>query len=95
MKINKAEVEYIANLARISLDDSEVKRLKKELSSILNYMDLLNEVDTTDVEPTVHTRTITNALRPDELRESQNKQDALVNAPTRQNDFFVVPKVIE
>lgn len=95
MKITASEVEHVARLARLNLDAQEIARFQRELNSILDYMDLLNEVDTVGVEPTVHTQSISNALRQDELQPSQDLRDALANAPRQKDGSIVVPKVLE
>ncbi len=95
VKISLSEVEYVARLARIRLNEEEKIRFLKELNSILDYMDLLSEVDTTDVSPTTHTQHITNALRKDIKRASQPLKDALANAPAKADDAFIVPGIIE
>jgi aspartyl-tRNA(Asn)/glutamyl-tRNA(Gln) amidotransferase subunit C len=95
VKISEAEVLHVARLARLTLEPEELIRFKRELSSILDYMDMLKEIDTTGVEPTFHAHSITNALRDDSVIQSQSATDALMNAPCVHNDLFVVPKVIE
>ncbi len=95
MKVDLREVEHVSRLARIYLTDTEKSKFSAELSSILEYMDLLSEVDTTDVTPTVHTLSIINALRHDARKPSIPHDDALQNAPSESNGMFSVPKVIE
>ena len=95
MKITESEVLHVARLARLNLEPELLARFQRELSSILDYMDMLKEVDTTGVEPTFHAHVLENALRDDSVSPSQSRQDALSNAPKVHNDAFVVPKVIE
>jgi aspartyl-tRNA(Asn)/glutamyl-tRNA(Gln) amidotransferase subunit C len=95
MKITDAQVLHVAALARLKLAPDEVKRFQKELDSILEYMDLLSEADTTGVEPLHHPFPMANAFRPDEARPGQGLNDALANAPQREESYIVVPKVIE
>ena len=95
MKITMDEVEHVARLARIHLKKDEKTRFSKELNSILGYMDLLSDVDTAGIEPTVHTQSITNALRGDKRKSSQTIKQALSNAPSEIRGMFSVPKVIE
>lgn len=95
MKISLTEVKYVARLARIRLNEEEKARFLKELNSILDYMDLLSEVDTEDVSPTTHTQHITNALREDIKRASQPLKDTLANAPAKADGAFIVPGIIE
>ncbi|MGD0209812.1 MAG: Asp-tRNA(Asn)/Glu-tRNA(Gln) amidotransferase subunit GatC [Desulfomonilia bacterium] len=95
MKITESEVLHVARLARLNLEPELLVRFQRELSSILDYMDMLKEVDTTGVEPTFHAHSLTNALREDSVLPSQSRHDALSNAPRLHEDTFVVPKVIE
>jgi aspartyl-tRNA(Asn)/glutamyl-tRNA(Gln) amidotransferase subunit C len=95
VKITESEVLHVAHLARLKLEPEELAKFQKELSSILDYMDLLQEIDTKGIEPTFHAHSITNALRDDAVIQSQHMSDALRNAPMVQDDLFIVPKVIE
>lgn len=76
--LTKTQVEHIAKLARLQLDPSEVEGMTKELSSILQYVDMLGEVDTKGVEPTAQVTGTTNALREDVVRPSEALPDALL-----------------
>ena len=95
MKITDSQVLHVAGLARLKLDPSEVERYQRELNSILEYMEMLSEVDTADVTPLHHTFPLTNVFRPDVARESQDISDVLTNAPQHEDGFIVVPRVIE
>ena len=95
MKITKEEIEHIALLARVSLSAKEKDLFGLQLSSILDYMDKLNELDTRDVEPTSHVLPLSNVMRDDIPRPSIPKEDALMNAPDHTEKFFRVPKIIE
>lgn len=94
------EVGYIAQLARIKLTEKEEKSLKKDLSSILEYIEKLNEVDTTEVEPLYQTTGIVNSFRNDEPRmefqmdENLNKK-LIGQAPNKENRFIKVKSVFE
>ena len=94
-KITKADVEYVAGLAQLSLDDAAKERLVTELGSILAYMDKLNELDTSDVEPMMHVLEMTNVFRDDVVGESLPRQRALGNAPKSDEDYFLVPRILE
>jgi aspartyl-tRNA(Asn)/glutamyl-tRNA(Gln) amidotransferase subunit C len=94
MAVSKKDVEHIATLARLSFSDSEKERMTTELNGILTYIEKLNEIDTTAVEPLDQMNERTNVLRADEHRESVSNEDALQNAPDKQDRFFKVPKVI-
>ena len=95
MKLSEREVLDVARLARLRLSEGEVTRYLHELDSILTYMDMLGEVDTAGIEPTVHVHPVTNALRPDLGVPSQDIADALGNAPVVHGNAFEVPRVIE
>ncbi|MBN1829650.1 MAG: Asp-tRNA(Asn)/Glu-tRNA(Gln) amidotransferase subunit GatC [Deltaproteobacteria bacterium] len=95
MKITRQEVEYVAHLARLDFTDDEKNRFTAQLNDILMYMDVLNAVDTTGVEPMTHAIARTNAFREDIVCESLETEAALANAPERQGPYFRVPKVID
>jgi len=93
--ISKAEVEEIAVLARLRLDDAEVERLRGELTAILGYAEKLQSLDTEGVEPMTHAVPLDCPLRADEVGASLPADDALADAPQRVDDFFGVPRIIE
>lgn len=95
MAITKETVKYVAHLARIELEPEELERLSQQLQDILDFIDKLKEADIKNISPTSHILPINNVLREDELRESLPPGKALGNAPQRERNFFVVPKVIE
>jgi len=95
MKIIKEEIEHIALLARLSLSEEEKGIFGSQLSSILDYMEKLNELDTSTVQPTSHVLSLHNVMRDDLLRSSITREDALSNAPAHTEKFFRVPKIIE
>ncbi len=95
MKITIKEVEHVARLARLELTEEEKERMRAHLDSILTYMDKLNELDTSGVEPTSHVLPMTNVFRADEVRPSLSQEEALANAPDRQDLFFRVPRILE
>jgi aspartyl-tRNA(Asn)/glutamyl-tRNA(Gln) amidotransferase subunit C len=94
-KITKKEVEHVARLARLELSEDEKETMTRQLDSILGYMDKLNELDTSHVEPTSHVIPMVNVMREDEVRPSLSPEDALANAPDREDAFFRVPRIIE
>ena len=94
MKITKKEVLYVAELARLNLDEAAIEKFAGQIGDILAYVDKLNEVDTEGVEPTSHAITLTNAFREDELQSHLDRDKALANAPQREDGNFVVPKVV-
>ena len=95
MKITDSEVLHVARLARLKLDTDELALFQKDLNAILEYMDMLLEIDTTRIIPTVHTATVMNVMRPDSIKRSQERAEALSNAPKHKDGNIVVPKVIE
>jgi aspartyl-tRNA(Asn)/glutamyl-tRNA(Gln) amidotransferase subunit C len=95
MKVDKEEVEHVANLARIELSEEERELYSEQLSTILEFFDRLKEVDTVDVPPTSHVLEIVNAVRSDELRASLDAEKVLGNAPDRMGRFFRVPKILD
>lgn len=95
MKISKEEVEYVARLARLDLTEEEKETFTGQLSSILEYVGKLNELDTSNVEPTAHVLDISNVMRPDEPGESLTQEQALANAPEKAAGHYKVPKIIE
>jgi aspartyl-tRNA(Asn)/glutamyl-tRNA(Gln) amidotransferase subunit C len=94
MSISIQEVEKIADLARLFLTDDEKKQLSKELNVILEYMDTLNELNTSNIKPLSHPLDLVNVFREDQLGESLSTEDALKNAPDKTDKYFKVPKVI-
>jgi aspartyl-tRNA(Asn)/glutamyl-tRNA(Gln) amidotransferase subunit C len=94
MKIPLQEAEYIARLARLKLTEDELLLFTKQLNTILDYMEKLNKVDTTGIKPTSHALQIKNALREDIVEGSLKKEEAMGNAPQKDGNFFLVPKVI-
>jgi aspartyl-tRNA(Asn)/glutamyl-tRNA(Gln) amidotransferase subunit C len=95
MKMRKEEIEHISLLARLSLSEEEKELFGSQLSSILDYMEKLNELDTKDIEPTSHVLSLCNVSRDDTLKPSLLKEDALMNAPDHTEKFYRVPRIIE
>lgn len=95
MKISKQEVEHVAKLARLELPDQEKDRLTDQLSNILTYVEKLNELDTTGIEPTAHVLDIKNVTRDDVAVPSLPQERALANAPEKAAGHYKVPKIIE
>ena len=93
--ITKETVEYVARLARLSLEEGEISKFQDQLSSILNYIEQLNEVDTKNTPPTTHVLpSMKNVFREDEIKVSLSPDEALQNAPERKENFFKVPRII-
>src|SRR5262249_4502071 len=95
MAITSKDVEEIAQLARLALDQSEIALYTRQLGDILGYIEKLRELDTSDVEGTTHAVPMDCPLREDELGPRLGTADALLAAPAREGDFFAVPKIIE
>lgn len=93
-KISREEVRHVAELARLRLDPDEELAMTRHLNMILAYMEKLNEVDTSHVPATTHAIPMENVFRPDEVRNSLDRDRALANAPESDGANFVVPKVI-
>ncbi len=94
MRIDRKEVEKVARLARLTLTEDEIETITPQLDKILEYVDKLNELDTSGVEPTSHVSAHPVGLREDLTTPSLSKEEALGNAPDRKDDFFRVPKII-
>lgn len=95
MALDKAAVAHIAALARIRLKDEELEPLAAELSQILNWVEQLAEVDTSDVAPMTSVAAMTLPMREDEVTDGDRRDGILKNAPQTARGFFVVPKVVE
>ena len=93
--IDEQEVHHIARQSRLKLTAHEVDRLSTELSTIVDYVDQLNRANTDGVEPTAHPLPVRNVFREDRVGESLDPQEALSNAPQRDQAFFRVPKVLD
>jgi aspartyl-tRNA(Asn)/glutamyl-tRNA(Gln) amidotransferase subunit C len=92
--IKKEEIEHIAWLARIALRDDEKELFEQQLSSILDYFAVLDEADTTDVEPTYHVIGITDVVREDEPKEALSQPEVLRNAPKKEQGYFKSPRIL-
>ncbi|NTU92712.1 MAG: Asp-tRNA(Asn)/Glu-tRNA(Gln) amidotransferase subunit GatC [Chlorobiaceae bacterium] len=94
MSVTKEDVAYIAELARLRFTEAEQEKMTRELNMILHYVEKLNQVDTEGVEPLSSIHDQSNVLRADVELPSLSNDEALKNAPDRQDRFFKVPKVI-
>ncbi|TYP91729.1 aspartyl/glutamyl-tRNA(Asn/Gln) amidotransferase subunit C [Fodinibius salinus] len=95
MSVTKEEVNYVADLARLKLSEDETESLVGDMNQILDHMETLEEVDTSDVEPLEHVVELEYQLRDDKAKEPVSHDDALKNAPDADTDYFRVPRVIE
>ena len=94
-KITRKEVEHVARLARLELTEEEKERMTAQLDSILGYIDTLSELDTSQVEPTTTVIPMVSVMREDVVRQSLSQDEALANAPDREDVYFRVPRIIE
>jgi aspartyl-tRNA(Asn)/glutamyl-tRNA(Gln) amidotransferase subunit C len=95
MALDPATVRRIATLARIRMDDAEVETLAGELNAILGWIEQLNEVDITGVDPLTGAAAMALKMRDDVITDGGYPERILANAPDRNRDFFTVPKVVE
>jgi len=95
MEVNDALVDKLANLSRLSFDATERESIKNDLQKMIHFVEKLNELDTTGVEPLLHMSSNVNVLRNDEVTGSISREAGLKNAPIHDEQFFKVPKVIK
>jgi len=95
MKIDKEMVDRIAALAYLKFEDEEKEQIRKDLEKILGFVQKLNELDTSDVEPLIYLSDSTRVLREDTRPEQISRQEGLLNAPETDGEYFLVPKVID
>jgi len=95
MAASDFNVKYVAHLARIQLSPAEEQTLGTQLGHILGFMEKLNTLDVSHVEPTAHAVPTVNVTRADEIRPSLPHDEAMRNAPKQANGLFVVPKIVE
>ncbi len=95
MKITKEEVLHVASLARLKFSESDAEKLTENMASIIEFADMLGELDTEGVVPTAHAIPMQNAFREDEIKPSFERHEILKNAPDFDEEGFIVPKVVE
>ena len=95
MTMDLKTIKHIAKLSRISLEDKKAQKLATDLSSIFEFIEKLNELDTKDVEPLTSIAETTLKFRKDEVKSENIREKILKNSPSDNEDFFVVPKVVE
>jgi aspartyl-tRNA(Asn)/glutamyl-tRNA(Gln) amidotransferase subunit C len=93
MSLTREEVERVALLARLALSEEEVEQMTRQLGQILTYVDQLNELDTESVEPMAHAIELSNVFARDEVQTSLSRDEALGNAPKRDDECYRVPAV--
>ena len=94
MAISIKDVEHIAQLANLEFTNAEKEKFTHQMNQILEYMDQLNSLDTSNVEPLSHVIELSNVFRADEVKPGVTTEEALKNAPEKNDQFFKVPKVI-
>ena len=92
--ISEKEAAHVARLARLDLDQEQIEVFAKQLNTVLEYMAVLKEVDTSQVDIATHPNHLKNVFREDRVQSSLSREDALSNAPEKTNGFFKVPRVI-
>ena len=95
MKIDLDQVRHVAQLARLNLSEELMQKLLSQMNDILLYMDLLNELDTSGVEPTAHVQQSHNAFREDMVQPALPRERILQNAPQEERHSFAVPRVVQ
>ena len=95
MAITEDEVRYVAHLSRLALSDEEVGTFGRQLDDIISYVEKLNELDTSDVEPMIHAADRSNVFREDSAGESLTRKEALQNAPEEAEGCFKVPRILD
>lgn len=95
MEVTEQMVNKLAHLARLSFNDTEKKAVQQDLQSMIAFVEKLQELNTTGVKPLLHMGNNTNVLRSDVVKGSVTREEALLNAPLKDEQFFKVPKVIK
>jgi aspartyl-tRNA(Asn)/glutamyl-tRNA(Gln) amidotransferase subunit C len=95
MEVNDAMIDKLAHLARLKFDEAEKQEIKTDLQRMIVFVENLNELDLDGVEPLLHMSDEVNVLREDEIKGSVSRSEALKNAPSHDEQFFKVPKVIK
>jgi len=93
--ISRKDIEKVAVLARIRVDDEQVSALEKDLGNILDLVDQLSAANTDSVEPMAHPLNAVQRLRPDEVTEADQRESFQAIAPATENGLYLVPRVIE
>lgn len=93
--ISDETIEYVGILAKLELSDEEKEQAKKDMGSMLDYIDKLNELDTSGVEPMSHVFPVNNVFREDEVTNGDDREAILANAPEEKDGSFVVPKTFD
>ncbi len=95
MEVNDEMINNLAQLARLEFNDDEKEEIKSDLQKMIAFIEKLNELDTTGIEPLLHVSENVNVLREDVAKQTITREEALKNAPLHDEQFFKVPKVIK
>ena len=93
--ISDETIEYVGILAKLELSDEEKEQAKKDMANMLDYIDTLNELDTSEVEPMSHVFPVNNVFREDVVTNGDDRDEILANAPEAKEGAFVVPKTFD
>ena len=93
-KVSEETIEYVGILAKLELSEAEKETAREDMEKMLDYIDTLNELDTSGIEPMSHVFPVNNVFREDVVTNGDSKEEILANAPKRRNDSFEVPKTI-
>ncbi len=93
--IDDATIDYVGILAKLELTSDEKEQAKKDMASMLDYIDKLGELDTTGIEPMSHVFPVENVMREDIVTNADGSRQTLANAPERNDDAFIVPKTVD
>lgn len=94
MQVEKEEIMHIAKLAALNIKEEEIEEYRKNLQDILNFANIVNNVNTKNVSETIGSTSNVNMFREDEIKEFEDKEALMQNAPEKQNNMFSIPKVI-
>ena len=94
MIVNNELLDYVAVLSKLEIKPEEREELSKSMSEIIGYMEIMNELDTEDIEPMSHVLPLENVFREDEIEPSYNRDELLANAPSSKDGAFRVPKTV-
>ena len=95
MSDSSIDVKYVANLARLDLNEDEIQDFTNQLNDIISFVKQLERVDTTNIEPTSHASAVVDVIRNDKLRKGMGSDVALKNTPDQSNQQFKVTRVVE
>jgi aspartyl-tRNA(Asn)/glutamyl-tRNA(Gln) amidotransferase subunit C len=95
MKITEEVVDHIAHLAKLSFEGEKKAAIQKDMENIVNFMDVLGEINTDHVEPLIFMTDEVNVLREDKAVDTLSQEEALANAPKKDSDYFRIPKVLD